>query len=247
MCVMPARSFEELTQSIITCTRCLRLIAHCRAAARKKKRMYREDDYWGKPVPGFGDPQARILIVGLAPAAHGANRTGRMFTGDGRDGMGASDFLAAALQRAGYANLPVSRQRGDGFVLRGVFMTAIARCAPPGNKPLHEEISNCARFLHAELDLLRNVRVVIAVGKLAFDQTMRIYAERGAALPRPKPRFGHAAVINLGDEHPLLLASYHPSRQNTQTGLLTPEMLDQVFSIAQENLTPPNQTCAPPP
>ena len=244
---MPARSFEELTQSIITCTRCLRLIAHYRAAARKKKRMYREDDYWGKPVPGFGDPQARILIVGLAPAAHGANRTGRMFTGDGRDGMGASDFLAAALQRAGWANLPVSRQSGDGFVLRGVFMTAIARCAPPGNKLLREEILNCARFLHAELDLLRNVRVVIAVGKLAFDQTMRILAERGAALPRAKPRFRHAAAINFGNEHPRLLASYHPSRQNTQTGRLTPEMLDQVFSIAQDNLIPPNQTCAPPP
>ena len=247
MCVMPARSLEELAQSIITCTRCPRLIAHCRAVARTKKRMYHEDDYWGKPVPGFGDPQSHILIVGLAPAAHGANRTGRMFTGDGTDGMGASDFLAAALQRVGYANLPVSRQRRDGFVLRGVFMTAIARCAPPGNKPLREEISNCAHFLHAELDLLPNVRVIIAVGKLAFDQTMQILAERGAALPRPKPRFGHAITINLGGEHPLLLASYHPSRQNTQTGRLTPEMLDQVFSVAQENLTPPNQTCAPPP
>ncbi|MDP7645381.1 MAG: uracil-DNA glycosylase family protein, partial [Anaerolineales bacterium] len=201
---MPARSFEELAQSVTACARCPRLIAHCRAAARTKKRMYREDDYWGKPVPGFGDQQARVLIVGLAPAVHGANRTGRMFTGDGRDGMGASDFLAAALQRAGWANLPVSRQSGDGFVLRGVFMTAIARCAPPGNKLLREEILNCARFLHAELDLLRNVRVVIAVGKLAFDQTMRILAERGAALPRAKPRFRHAAAINFGNEHPRL-------------------------------------------
>jgi len=207
--------------------------------------MYREDDYWGKPVPGFGDPQARILIVGLAPAAHGSNRTGRMFTGDGTDGMGASDFLAGALHRAGHANMPISRQHDDGFELRNVFLTAIARCAPPGNKPLSEEIGNCARFLHAELDLLQNVRVVIASGKLAFDQMLRVLSERGAALPQPKPKFGHAAVLNLGVKFPRLIASYHPSRQNTQTGRLTPGMLDDVFRIAHENLIVPNQTCAP--
>ena len=192
--------------------------------------MYSEDDYWGKPVPGFGDSQARILIVGLAPAAHGSNRTGRMFTGDGTDGMGASDFLAGALQRAGYANMPISRQRDDGFELRDIFR----------NKPLREEIGNCARFLQVELDLLQNVRVIIAVGKLAFDQILKVLAERGAALPRPKPKFGHTAAINLGAEYPLLLASYHPSRQNTQTGRLTQGMLDDIFRIAQANLTPPN-------
>ena len=244
---MTTHSLEDLSQAVITCVRCPRLIAHCRAAARTKKRMYREDDYWGKPVPGFGDPQARILIVGLAPAAHGANRTGRMFTGDGTDGMGASDFIAAAMYRAGCADKPVSRQRDDGFELHDVFMTAIARCAPPANKPLREEIGNCAHFLHAEMDLLQNVRVAIAVGKLAFDQMLRVLSERGADLPRPKPKFGHAALLNLGSEYPLLLASYHPSRQNTQTGRLTPEMLDDVFRIAQDNLTPPNQTCARPP
>ena len=240
-------SLEELSQVVITCTRCPRLIAHCRAAAMTKKRMYREDDYWGKPVPGFGDPHARILILGLAPAAHGANRTGRMFTGDGTDGMGASDFLAAALHRSGYANMPISRQRDDGFELRDVFITAIARCAPPGNTPLRKEIGNCARFLLAELDLLQNVRVVIAVGKLAFDQILKLLSERGAALPRPKPKFGHAVACKLGIEYPLLLASYHPSRQNTQTGRLTPSMLDDVFRIAQDNLIPANQTCVPPP
>ena len=235
-------SLIELSQVVINCTRCPRLIAYCRAVASTKKRMYREDHYWGKPVPGFGDSRARILIVGLAPAAHGANRTGRMFTGDGIDGMGASDFLVAAMQRAGYANMSISRQRDDGLKLRDVFITAIARCAPPGNKPLRHEIENCARFLLAELDLLQNVRVVIAVGKLAFDQILRVFSERGAVLPCPRPKFGHAASFKLGIEYPLLLASYHPSRQNTQTGRLTPGMLDDVFQIAQETVIPVNQT-----
>ena len=200
--------------------------------------MYQQDNYWGKPVPGFGDPLARVMIVGLAPAAHGANRTGRMFTGDGTDGMGASDFLMAALRRAGFASMSISRQRFDGLELRDVFITSIIRCSPPGNKPLLEEIENCTSFLHAELDLLRHVRVVIAVGKLAFDQVLKVLSQRGAALPHPKPKFGHAFVLNLGSDYPLLVSSYHPSRQNTQTGRLTPGMLDDVFNIAVENLAP---------
>ena len=237
---MPTRSLEELAREVVSCQRCPRLIAHCREAGQTKKRMYREADYWCLPVPGFGDSGARILIVGLAPAAHGANRTGRMFTGDGTDGMGASDFLAAALQRAGYANMSISRHRDDGFTLRDVFMTAIVRCAPPGNKPLREETANCARFLHAELDLLQSVRVIIAVGKLAFDQMVKVLAERGADLSPTKPKFAHGAAIGLGDTYPALLGSYHPSRQNTQTGRLTPEMLDEVLRTARENLTRSN-------
>ncbi len=232
---MLTASMEELAHAIVSCQHCPRLIAHCQSAAITKKRMYRDDDYWGKPVAGFGDPEARILIVGLAPATHGANRTGRMFTGDGADGMGASDFLAAALHRAQYANMAISRHREDGLVLRDVFMTAITRCAPPGNKPIPEEIASCSRFLHAELDLLQNVQVIIAVGKLAFDQTVKVLVERGASLPRPKPRFKHASYISLGD-CPLLLGSYHPSRQNTQTRRLRPEMLDEIFRIAQDYL-----------
>jgi uracil-DNA glycosylase family 4 len=202
--------------------------------------MYRADDYWGKPVPGFGDPRARILIVGLAPAAHGANRTGRMFTGDGTDGMGASDFLCSALHRAGYSNMPISRRRDDGLRLSDVFITSIARCAPPDNRPLREEIRKCSGFLHAELGLLQNVRVIVAVGKLAFDQILNVLAERGAAIPFPKPKFGHAVAVNLGIKYPMLFASYHPSRQNTQTGRLTPQMLDDFFRLVQEFLVASN-------
>ena len=227
--------FVDLSEEITSCIRCSRLIDYCREVAVIKKKMYLKDEYWGKPVSGFGDPAAKILIVGLAPAAHGANRTGRMFTGDGIDGMGASDFLAAALYRSGYANKPTSRYSGDGFELKGVFMTSIARCAPPGNKPMRSEIDNCASFLHIELDLLKHLRIIVPVGKLAFDQTLKVLGERGAVIPTPRPKFGHGEIINLGDEFPRLLASYHPSRQNTQTGRLTPDMLDSIFSIARDN------------
>lgn len=227
------QSFTDLSEDVTKCVRCPRLIAYCREAAITKKRMYLTDDYWGKPVPGFGDPCASILIVGLAPAAHGANRTGRMFTGDGIDGMGASDFLAAALYRTGYANKPISRHREDGFKLSDVFMTSITRCAPPGNKPLRSEIDNCANFLHIELDLLERLRIVIPVGKLAFEQMLKVLEERGAIIPKPRPKFGHGAIVNFSEGFPRLLASYHPSRQNTQTGRLTPDMLDSIFQIAR--------------
>ena len=199
---MNPESLEELSQVVIDCIRCPRLIGYCRDVARTKKRMYQQDDYWGKPVPGFGDPLARILIVGLAPAA----------------------------------SMPISRHRFDGLELCDVFITAIIRCAPPSNRPLLEEIENCTSFLHAELDLLKHVRIIIAVGKLAFDQMLKVLPQRGAVLPQPKPKFRHASVLNLGGDYPLLISSYHPSRQNTQTGRLTPGMLDDVFKIAVDNL-----------
>jgi uracil-DNA glycosylase family 4 len=227
------QSFTYLSQEVTRCIRCPRLIDYCREVAVIKKKMYLKDEYWGKPVPGFGDPYASIMIVGLAPAAHGSNRTGRMFTGDGTDGMGASDFLAAALCRAGYANKPVSRHREDGFKLQDVFMTSIARCAPPGNKPLRNEIDNCANFLHIELDLLKHLKIIIPVGKLAFEQMLKVLDERGAIIPKPRPKFGHGELLDLGEGFPKLLASYHPSRQNTQTGRLTPDMLDSILQVVR--------------
>jgi uracil-DNA glycosylase family 4 len=228
------QSFTDLAEDVTKCIRCPRVISYCQEAAITKKRMYLRDDYWSKPVSGFGDPCARILIVGLAPAVHGANRTGRMFTGDGTDGMGASDFLASALHRSGYANKPISRHREDGFKLHDVFMTSITRCAPPGNKPLRSEIDNCANFLHIELDLLKRLRIVIPVGKLAFEQMLKVFEERGAIIPKPRPKFSHGAIVNFGRGLPRLLASYHPSRQNTQTGRLTPDMLDSIFSMVRD-------------
>lgn len=226
-------ALDQLESEVIACTRCPRLTAYCHEVARTKKRAFQDDDYWGKPVPGFGGPQARLLIVGLAPAAHGANRTGRMFTGDGTDGMGSADFLARALHRAGYASQPTSRRRGDGFALSGAYLTAIVRCAPPANKPSGAEIENCASHLQREMDLLVHVRAVLALGKLAFDQMLRLLAVRGATLPRPRPRFAHGLIVELGDDFPALVASYHPSRQNTQTGRLTPAMFDQVIQAAR--------------
>ena len=229
----PVTTLGELEDQIIECTTCPRLIDYCSAVARKKKRAYRNDEYWGRPVPGFGDPQARLLIVGLAPAAHGANRTGRMFTGDGSDGMGSADFLARALHDAGLATHATSRARGDGYTLRGVYLTCIVRCAPPGNKPTRPEIDNCARHLLRELELLPEVRAVLALGKLAFDQIVRLWRVRGADVPRPAPKFGHGATFAVGAGFPVLVGSYHPSRQNTQTGRLTEAMLETVITLAQ--------------
>lgn len=225
---------EQLAQQIIACTRCPRLTAYCRQIASTKKRAFQHDQYWGKPVPGFGDPRARVLIVGLAPAAHGANRTGRMFTGDGTDGHGSSAFLVRALYRAGYANQPLSEHRGDGLVLTDAYLTAIARCAPPDNRPLGEELANCRPFLVCEIGLLQQVRVIVALGKMAFDQVLDLFTQLGAQVARPRPRFSHAQRVNLGQGYPVLLGSYHPSRQNTQTGLLTPEMFDEVFATARQ-------------
>lgn len=179
-------------------------------------------DYWGKPLPGFGDPEARLMILGLAPAAHGGNRTGRMFTGDG-----SAQFLMAALHRFGFSNKPTSTSANDGLELHDAYMTAIVRCAPPKNRPKPREIENCKRYWTQELRFLRKVRVVLALGRVAFDTYARFHRQQGVKIKGL--RFHHAAFYELPKPRPALCASYHPSRQNTQTGKLTPEMFDEVF------------------
>jgi len=191
--------------------------------ARIKRRAFRDQTYWGRPVPGFGDPHANLLILGLAPAAHGANRTGRVFTGD-RSG----DFLYRELWRAGFANQPESRNRSDGLKLQNAFISATIRCAPPQNKPLPEEIRRCTPYLESELDLLQP-RAVLALGRIAFDAYLRILRQRGALDRKSKFQFSHGARFRLPDPLPRLFASYHPSQQNTQTGRLTPAMMARVL------------------
>ncbi len=215
-------SLEDLNASIVACTRCPRLMAYRTEIARRKRRAYADQAYWGKPVPGFGDPQARVLLVGLAPGAHGANRTGRMFTGD-RSG----DFLYAALYRAGFASRPEAVGRNDGLTLRDVYITAVGRCAPPKNRPTAAELANCLPYLQTELQLLPNASVILALGGIAFDYTLRALRNLGTPVPRPKPKFAHGAVVDLGRY--TLLGCYHPSQQNTFTGRLTPEMMDAVL------------------
>lgn len=217
---------EALRDEIIACRRCERLIAHCRAVAQTKKRMFRAWDYWGRPVPGFGDPRARLLIVGLAPAAHGANRTGRMFTGD-RSG----DWLYRALYRSGFANQPTSRDAGDGLELQDAYVTAVVRCAPPDNKPSTEERDACLPYLAREFSLLRNLKVVVALGQFAFAGVWHVAKAHGASGGRPP--FGHGAVHRLAPGFPVVVCSYHPSQQNTQTGRLTEDMFDAVFAVAR--------------
>jgi len=194
--------------------------------AREKRRAYANEDYWGRPVPGFGDAEARLLVVGLAPGAHGANRTGRMFTGDG-----SGDFLYGALFRAGLASKGEAIRRGDGLRLRGVFVTAACRCAPPGNRPRPDELARCAPFLDREFEALRRVRAVLALGAVAWDAVVAHLARTGRAVPRPRPSFGHGAELKL-EGAPLVVASYHVSRQNTQTGRLTPPMFDAILARA---------------
>ena len=221
--------------SIVACEACPRLRRYCQEVARTKRAAYRNDVYWGRPVPGYGDPDARILILGLAPAAHGANRTGRVFTGDG---VGASgDFLMSALHRAGLANIPTSQRVDDGLRLRGVFVAAAARCAPPANKPLPEEVAACRHHLAAEVAALPELRVVVALGKVAWDAWLALVGTY-APLPRPRPVFGHGAVATLapagtgGAAGLTLVGCFHPSRQNTHTGKVTPAMYDDVFGRA---------------
>jgi uracil-DNA glycosylase len=199
--------------------------------AAEKRRAYREWEYWGKPVPSFGDPNARLLIIGLAPAAHGANRTGRMFTGD-RSG----DFLYRALHAFGFASQPFSRSRDDGLRLHDAYVTAAARCAPPANKPLPVEIRNCRRYLELELELLRGVKVVVALGRIAFDVYLSVLKDAGLILSRAPFRFAHNREHHTGPGLPLLISSYHPSQQNTSTGRLTEVMLNQVFENARRHL-----------
>ncbi|GBD30860.1 hypothetical protein HRbin32_01971 [bacterium HR32] len=222
---------------MVVCRRCPRLVAYRERVAREKKREFQDWVYWGKPVPGFGDPQARVLLVGLAPAAHGANRTGRMFTGDLPNG--ASVWLVRALYQAGFANQPTSLHRDDGLRLRDAYVTAAVRCAPPQNQPTPEELGRCFPFLVREFALLPRVRVVVALGAVAFATVLRLLASFGVELPRPKPRFAHGALYRFpgqvqGRPAPAVLCTYHPSRQNTQTGRLTARMLDSVFRRARQ-------------
>ncbi len=215
-----------LNQQIVECKRCPRLIQHCQTVAVTKRRAYIDQDYWGKPVPSFGDPLASLLILGLAPGAHGANRTGRMFTGD-RSG----DFLYRSLFNAGFASQPESRSADDGLQLRDAWMTAAGHCAPPGNKPSPEELRNCRPFLERELAVLKNVQVVVVLGKIAFDTYLAILKSRGEIARMGDFRFGHDVIYPL---RPALLCSYHPSQQNTSTGRLTQAMLDGIFVRAAE-------------
>lgn len=221
-----------IREQVISCERCPRLRAYCQEIARVKRRAYLADTYWARPVPGFGDPRARLLIVGLAPAAHGANRTGRMFTGDGVGGSG--DFLMAALHRGGLANRSTSQRADDGLKLRDAYITAAVRCAPPDNKPRPEEMTACLAHLEAEFRTLSRVQVIIALGRIAFDVSQRLLESRRAK-GRPRPSFGHNSAHALSSGH-WLIGSYHPSRQNTQTGKLTPAMLDAVFRRARRLL-----------
>lgn len=222
-------TLAQITQAVTECRRCPRLIDHCREVARVKRRAYREQEYWGGPVPSFGDPRARVLILGLAPGAHGANRTGRLFTGD-RSG----DWLYRVLHRTGFASQATSESRDDGLELHGVYITAAAHCAPPDNKPRPEEIRNCRGYLEGEIDLLREVRVVVALGRIAFDSYLATLRQRGEIAGAGGFAFGHGRERMVGEKGPLLIASYHPSQQNTLTGRLTEEMLTAVFLRARE-------------
>ena len=218
------QTIENLNREIVACRLCPRLVAYREEVAQKKRRMYLNDAYWGRPLPGFGDPEASVLILGLAPAAHGGNRTGRMFTGD-RSG----DWLFETLYKFGFASSPVSAHRDDGLSLHQAYITATVRCAPPDNKPLPQERANCQPYLLRELRLLNNVRVVVALGKIAFDGYLSARQEMGLEVHKPRPAFGHGVSHDLPDGK-TLVASYHPSQQNTQTGRLTREMFEGVFS-----------------
>lgn len=219
----------ELRERIVACRRCPRLVRYRERIARTKVRRFREWEYWGRPVPGFGDPEARLLVVGLAPAAHGGNRTGRVFTGD-RSG----DWLFRALYRAGFANQPTSASRDDGLRLTDCYVTAAVRCAPPDNRPAPAEFNRCQPYLEQEIRLLASVRVVVALGQAAMHHWLRAWEATGHTVPVPRPRLTHGRGFELPPV--VLLASYHPSQRNTQTGLLTEAMFDRVFETARRLL-----------
>ncbi len=221
--------WPELEGDIIVCRQCPRLVEWREEIAAQKRRAFSDWDYWGKPVPGFGDHEARLLIIGLAPGAHGSNRTGRMFTGDS-----SGDTLFGAMHRAGFANKPMARGRGDDLVLQDAFLTAVGRCAPPKNRPTADELENCRPFLLREIELLHRVRVVLTLGQIAFDGYLR--ALRGQGLEIPRLKFAHGLWHDFAPPAPSLVACYHPSRQNTQTGRLTDEMMDAVFSRIRSEL-----------
>ena len=224
---MTQGAMAALQARVTGCRKCPRLVAWREQVAREKRASFRDHEYWGRPVPAFGDADARVLVVGLAPAAHGANRTGRMFTGD-RSG----DWLYRALHRAGFANQPESIDRSDGLELSDVFVTTAVRCAPPANKPAASERDACRAWLDEELNVMKRVKVVVTLGGLAYAQTLKILGDRGASVPRPRPRFGHGAEVEL--ERVTVLASYHPSQQNTFTGKLTEPMFDAIWGRARE-------------
>jgi uracil-DNA glycosylase family 4 len=224
--VVDRAALAALTEEIVACRRCPRLVEWRERVAREKVARFRDETYWGRPVPGFGDPAARILILGLAPAAHGGNRTGRVFTGDE-----SGNFLWAALHRVGLADRAVSLRADDGLTLHDTYIAAAVRCAPPDNKPTVEERDTCAPFLVRELALLTEVRVILALGAFGWDAGLRSVASLGHAVPAPKPRFGHGAEVAIGPY--VLLGTYHPSQQNTFTGRLTPAMLDAVLARAR--------------
>lgn len=234
----PAPALALVRQAVVSCGLCPRLRTYCDRIARDKKAAHRNDTYWGRPVPGFGDPAARVLVVGLAPAAHGANRTGRVFTGDG-----SGDFLMRALHDNGFASIPTARSVDDGLTLRDAYILSVVRCAPPDNKPTPDEVRRCRVHLTAEMAALPRVRVLVALGKIAWDGILAQLAAPGgsvpAQVPRPRPAFGHGAVAHLGDGAPILLGSYHPSRQNTNTGRLTAPMLAAIFAHARRLLEQP--------
>ena len=222
-------SLASLNKEIIACRKCPRLVAWREEVARVKRKAYKDQEYWGKPVPGFGDPKARVLVVGLAPGAHGSNRTGRAFTGDASGG-----FMYPALHRAGFANQPTAVSRNDGLTLTDLYIAASARCVPPDNKPTPEELNNCQPYLERELQIL-SPKVIVCLGRIAFERILKIYGVRDSSL-----KFGHGALCKL-NAHPLvtdhwLLCSYHPSQQNTLTGKLTVQMFDDIWAKAKELL-----------
>ena len=222
---------EQLNKEIVACTRCPRLIDHCRTVAREKRRAYRDCEYWGKPVTGFGDPDARVLILGLAPGAHGSNRTGRPFTGDS-----SGNFMYPVLHATGFASQPNATHVGDGLRLTDAYITATVRCAPPQNKPTPEEIATCSSFLDRELELLKNVRVVVALGRIGFDAYLNYLRRQGVVSSKKDYVFAHGARYQMPNGR-ILLASYHPSNQNTQTGKLKEKMFRNIFEQAKRLLT----------
>ena len=218
---MPSQ-FDQLNKEIIACRKCPRLVSWREEVARVKRKAYKDEEYWGKPVPGFGDPKARVLVVGLAPGAHGSNRTGRQFTGDASGG-----FLFPALHRAGFANQPSAESRSDGLILKDMYITASARCAPPNNKPSPEELNNCQPYLEREIELLKP-KVIVCLGRISFERILKIYSARNFGW-----KFSHGALYELMTDH-WLLCSYHPSQQNTLTGKLKVKMFDDIWNKAKE-------------
>jgi uracil-DNA glycosylase family 4 len=217
-----------LNAEVVACTRCARLVVYREQIAREKRRAYRDHEYWGKPVPGFGDPNAGVLVLGLAPGAHGSNRTGRPFTGDA-----SGNFMYPVLYETGFASQPTATDRGDGLMLKNLYITAAARCAPPDNKPLPAELANCAPYLECELEGLKNLKVIVALGRIGFDAYLNFLIRRKLIANKRAYEFRHGAEYVLPDGR-VLLASYHPSNQNTQTGKLTKEMFRAIFKRARE-------------